>query len=110
MDWLKILIINIILITMIFYFTNGYFLLYLVNIILYPFSSGPAYLPTDKPWCKNLRDNYMTIRDEYINYSKSAKLTRFSEIDLNQRFTDTGKIPWEILMLRVLLKKYPDVH
>lgn len=104
MDWLRILIISITLLLTIFYFLNGYFLLYIINWILYPFSSGPAYLPTNKKWCKELRDNYTVIRDEYIEYTKHNNLKRFSEIDLNQRFTDTGDIPWKMLMLRVYNK------
>lgn len=95
---------------------NGYFLLYIVNLILYPFSGGPAYLPTNKKWCKELRDNYKPIRDEYINYTKQNNLKRFAEIDSNQKFTDTGNIPWEILMLRVYnkdtnkIKHFPETY
>jgi beta-hydroxylase len=104
MNWLNILIISITLLLIIFYFLNGYFLLYLVNLILYPFASGTAYLPTNKKWCKELRDNYTTIKQEYINYTKQNNLKRFAEIDPNQMSTDTGDIPWEILMLRVYNK------
>jgi len=104
MDWLRILVISLILLLVIFYFLNGYFLLYIINLILYPFSSGTAYLPTKMKWCKELRENYTVIRDEYINYSKHNNLKRFSEIDPNQKFTDSGNIPWEILMLRVYNK------
>ena len=116
MDWLRILVISIIFLLVIFYFLNGYFLLYLVNLILYPFSCGPAYLPTNKKWCKELRDKYTVIRDEYINYTKQNNLKRFSEIDSNQRSTDTGDIPWEILMLRVYnkdtnkIKYFPETY
>lgn len=104
MDWLRILVISITFLLVIFYLMNGYFLLYIINLILYPFSSGPAYLPTNKKWCKELRENYTVIRDEYINYTKGNNLKRFSEIDPNQMSTDTGDIPWEILMLRVYNK------
>lgn len=104
MDWLKILIISLVLLLTIFYLMNGYFLLYCINLILYPFSDGPAYLYTDKNWCKNLRDNYTVIRDEYLRYLNNNSLKRFSDIDPNQRSTDTGEIPWEILMLRVYNK------
>jgi beta-hydroxylase len=104
MDWLRILVISLIILLVIFYFLNGYFLLYLVNLILYPFASGTAFLPTNKKWCKELRENYTVIRDEYINYTKGNNLKRFSEIDPNQMSTDTGDIPWEILMLRVYNK------
>jgi len=104
MNWLNILIISITLLLIIFYFLNGYFLLYLVNLILYPFASGNAYLPTKMKWCKELRDNYTVIRDEYIEYTKQNNLKRFSDIDPNQKFTDSGDIPWEILMLRVYNK------
>jgi len=105
MNWLNILIISITLLLIIFYFLNGYFLLYLVNLILYPFTSGNAYLPTKMKWCKELRDNYTVIRDEYINYSKQNKLKSFRDIDLNQKTTDTGDIEWPILMLRVYNKE-----
>lgn len=105
MDWLRILVISIILLLTIFYFLNGYFLLYIINMILYPFSNGPAYLPTKMKWCKELRDNYTVIRDEYINYSKQNKLKSFRDIDLNQKTTDTGDIEWPILMLRVYNKE-----
>jgi beta-hydroxylase len=116
MDWLRILVISITFLLVIFYLMNGYFLLYIINLILYPFSGGPAYLPTKMKWCKELRDNYKTIRNEYINYTKQNNLKRFAEIDLNQKSTDTGDIPWEILMLRVYnkdtnkIKHFPETY
>ena len=125
MDWLRILVISLILLLVIslilllviFYFLNGYFLLYIINLILYPFASGTAYyLPTNKKWCKELRENYTVIRDEYINYTKQNNLKRFSEIDSNQKIIDTGDIPWEILILRVYnkdtekIKYFPETY
>ena len=116
MDWLKILIISLVLLLVIFYFMNGYFLLYIVNMILYPFSNGPMYVRTNISWCKKLRNNYKVIRQEYINYTKTQNLERFSKIDLNQKFTDTGDIPWKILMLRVYnkntdkIKDFPETY
>lgn len=104
MDWLIILVISFIVILTIFYFLNGYFILYIINLILYPFANGPEYLPTNKKWCKKLKDNYKTIRDEYIEYTEHNNLKRFSDIDPNQKSTDIGDIPWEILMLRVYNK------
>jgi beta-hydroxylase len=84
---------------------NGYFLLYLVNLILYPFSSGTEFLPTNKKWCKELRENYTVIRDEYINYTKQNNLKRFAEIDPNQKHTDSSNVPWKILMLKTYNKE-----
>lgn len=116
MDWLRILVISLILLLVIFYFMNGYFLLYIINLILYPFASGLAYLPTKMKWCKELRENYKTIRDEYINYSKQNKLKSFRDIDPNQKTTDTGDIEWPILMLRVYnketnkIKHFPETY
>ena len=111
MDWLRILIISLVLLLVIFYFMNGYFLLYIVNMILYPFSDGPEYLPTNNiNWCKKLKSNYKVIRQEYIDYTKTQNLKRFSEIDPNQKFTDTGDIPWKILMLRVYNKNTDKIR
>lgn len=116
MHWLRILVISIVLLLVIFYFMNGYFLLYVVNLILYPFSGGPEYLPTEMKWCKDLRDHHQVIKDEYIKYTKQNKLKRFSEIDPNQRFTDVGDIPWPILMLRTYnkdtnkIKHFPETY
>jgi beta-hydroxylase len=114
---MKLVIISVIFLLLTLYFCNGYYILCIINMILYPFSNGPEYLPTKNiEWCKKLRSNYKIIRQEYINYSKTKKLKRFSDIDPNQVFIDTGEIPWEILTLRVYnkntekIKDFPETY
>lgn len=94
----------IVLVIFIFCYTNGYFILHIINKILSPFSNGPTFLPTKDKWCKDLRENYAIIKQEYIDYCKTKKLKRSREIDVNQSALDTGDIPWDVLMLRVFNK------
>ena len=115
MNLLKILIILtvflfvIYVIFVIFCSVNGYYLLDILNSIMYnkkyPLLNGNEYFPTDKKWCKMLRDNYKVIRDEYIEYTKHYTLKRHGDIDYNQKSIDTTNIPWQVLILKTYNKE-----
>lgn len=84
---------------------KGYILLEYVNYIYRNCAKkNVEYYPTNLDWCKELRDNYVDIRDEYKNYIRKRKLKRFKEIDEVQADYDISEIPWEVLFLRVYNK------
>jgi beta-hydroxylase len=73
--------------------------------ILSPFINNSEYVSTiNLEWCKELRNHFQEIKQEYVNYTLKNNLKRFKEIDHNQEFLDIGDIPWEVLMLRVYNK------
>ena len=99
-----ILVIFVLIILIIYHYIDGYYALNFVNKILKKYENKQAVYPTDKQWCKDLRDNYKVIRDEYINYTSTYKLKRACDLDYTQRQIDTGEIPWEILILKLYNK------
>jgi len=86
--------------------TSGYVLLECINMIYRICAErNVEYYPTFKlNWCKELRDNYLDIKQEYINYMHEHTLKRFKEIDKVQTNYDISDIPWEVLFLRVYNK------
>lgn len=99
MNEMLVLILIIIFALVILFCINGYIVLSIVNLFLN--TSISEYHPTNISHFKELRDNYKTIKQEYNDYIKQNKLSRFRDIDPNQINTDTTDIPWNILMLRV---------
>lgn len=84
---------------------NAYLLLPSINKIYETCSnSNPEYYNTNMNWCKNLRNNYLQIKNEYTSYIKQNKLKRFKDIDKVQTNYDISDIPWEVLFLRVYNK------
>lgn len=81
---------------------SGYILLHYINKIYSLFIYEQEYHDTNYSWCKELRDNYLEIKKEYINYiNNHGKLKRFKEIDKVQTNYDVSDIPWDVLFLRV---------
>ena len=84
---------------------SGYKLLQYVNKFYAFFINDREFYETDHDWCKDLRNNYKKIRQEYINYTKNhGKLRRFKDIDTVQTDYDISDIPWDVLFLRVYNK------
>ena len=81
---------------------NGYDLLDYINYINNQWCENKAFYDTQKiEWCINLRNNWTVIRDEYINYCKQHELTRFKDIDDNQKNFDVGEKGWYVAFLKV---------
>jgi len=96
---------------------NGYTISTYINTIYTKYDNKrQEYYKTDLPWCKLLRNNYLTIRDEYISYNKNNKLKRYKELDDIQALLDVSDIPWEVIILRVYnkdtnnMKYFPKTH
>ena len=96
---------------------NGYTISTYINTIYTKYDNKrQEYYKTDLPWCKLLRNNYLTIRDEYIFYNKNNKLKRYKELDDIQALLDLSDIPWEVIILRVYnkdtnnMKYFPKTH
>lgn len=84
---------------------SGYILLYYVNCIYSLFIENKEYYYPKYDWCKELRENYKEIKDEYINYTMNhGKLKSFKEIDKVQIDYDISDVPWDVLFLRVYNK------
>ena len=85
----KFIVVFVLIIFILIYYIrnlNGYDLLDYINFINNDFCENKAYYDTTKVnWCINLRNNWTIIRDEYINYCKNYDLTRFKDIDDNQK-------------------------
>jgi hypothetical protein len=99
-----LLILFIILIIFIYYINNinGYNLLNYINYINTQYCENKAYYNTKNiKWCIMLRNNWMYVRDEYINYCKQYKLKRFKDIDENQKKFDIGNEGWYVVFLKV---------
>jgi aspartyl/asparaginyl beta-hydroxylase (cupin superfamily) len=100
-----IIIVVIFIIIIILSNIPGYILLHHVNYIYKNCATeNKEYYPTNLDWCKELRDNYLDIKNEYVNYITKHKLKRFKEIDKVQTNYDISEIPWEVLFLRVYNK------
>ena len=83
-----------------------------VNRMLDPFlSNRTEFIETDDlEWAKILRQNYIVIRDEYLNYvTNIRKPKRHREIDKVQRFYDSSSVPWDVVMLRLFYREANDV-
>jgi beta-hydroxylase len=96
---------------------NGYTITDYINTIYTKYDNKrQEYYKTDLPWCKLLRNNYLTIRDEYMSYNKNNKLKRCKELDDVQALLDLSDIPWEVIILRVYnkdtnnMKYFPKTH
>ena len=103
--YVYILIILLLIIFISVTLINGYTIAYYINKIYEKYNNKrQEYYKTDIPWCKTLRNNYLTIKDEYISYHKNNTLKRFKELDDTQSMIDLSDIPWEVIILRVYNK------
>jgi beta-hydroxylase len=100
-----------------FDYTDGYDLLEYMNYINQPFCENIIYHETkNKEWCIQLRNNWVDIRDEYIEYCKHNKLNRYKNIDANQDYVDIGDKGWFVVFLKVygsytkLTSKFPKTY
>ncbi len=116
----KIILVFVLIITILFYYINninGYDLLDYINYANNQWCENKAYYDTKNiDWCINLRNNWMVIRDEYINYCKQHELTRFKDIDDNQKNFDIGEKGWYVAFLKVygsytkLINVFPQTY
>jgi len=98
-------------------FIDGYKLAPYINKIYLKYESNrQEFHKTDLPWCQTLRNNYITIRDEYIEYTKHNKLERIKNLDKMQTHLDMSDIPWDMIFLRLYnkdtnkIKYFPKTH
>ena len=86
-------------------FIDSYQLAPYINKIYLKYESNrQEFHKTDLPWCQTLRDNYIAIRDEYIEYIKHNKLERIKNLDKMQARLDISDIPWDMIFLRLYNK------
>lgn len=77
------------------------------DIFLYysPHVEDSEFDRTEYGWRKNLRDNYKTIKEEYLEYTRIFNLPRLSYVDPDQHKLDSNdlfEIPWSgKLLLRI---------
>jgi beta-hydroxylase len=102
MIFIFIIIFIIFSIKYIFNNINGYDLLEYINYINNPFCENKVYYETkNKKWCIDLRNNWLDIRDEYVEYCKFNKLNRYKDIDSHQKDFDLGDKGWFVVFLKV---------
>lgn len=81
--------------------SSGYSLVRFVNYTIWIFEKPKEYHDTNRIWCQNLRNNYLDIRQEYLDYIKNHQLARFKDVDKTQTKYDISDIPWQVLFLKV---------
>ena len=90
---------------MTWFIINGYYIAQCINYILDMFiKNRTETFSTNYKWCECLRNNYTTILEEYIDYTKNNKLQRLADFDKTQAEIDISDIPWEVLILRIYNK------
>jgi len=67
-----------------------------------PFCENKIYYSTKNiNWCIEFRNNWISIKDEYINYCKNNKLLRLKDMDEYQAPIDIGDKTWHYVLLKV---------
>ena len=82
-----------------------------INRMLDPYlSNRTEFIETEHlEWAKILRENYIVIRDEYLNYVNNVRQPkRHREVDRMQRYYDTSSVPWDVVMLRLFYRYAED--
>lgn len=85
-------------------FVNPYWITPYINAFYSLFCPDTSIFNTENiPSCKLLRENWITIRDEYREYTKhyGDRVRSFREVDPEQNGIDVSDIDWPVVFLRV---------
>jgi len=94
------LIYIIIILLLLIYKIDVYYFLSFLN-KLWTKHNELVFYDTNEEWCKNLRDNYKDIREEFITYQNKTKIPGYIELSDAGIPLDNQEEKWRVLILDI---------